>query len=279
MEVELQTLNVEYRLIGAKSMWEDDPLCLWVSALSEWDRRGLGDGLRSLLYWCGCNQADLQKLTIGMRDRMFWEADMRRMDLSQKGAEIAEALSHQWEQMRQTDWSKSADAAAALAACAEEIGARTGGSNVAAKGDEGLVSSKMISAAEILSRVPGSPRQRALWVKGLERRARESDARVKLVSMHSSKGLEFDSVYIINATERSLPGQATGADVEEERRVLYVAMTRAKNKLTVTFTQDSRNKPTPFLLSGPSQVMPIDADLVLEYAQAESRFAERATTG
>jgi DNA helicase-2/ATP-dependent DNA helicase PcrA len=57
-----------------------------------------------------------------------------------------------------------------------------------------------------------------------------------LSTVHSAKGQEWDSVYVINAADGCFPSDlATGqpAQIEEERRLLYVAMTRARNALTL----------------------------------------------
>ncbi|MCA9058298.1 MAG: ATP-dependent helicase [Planctomycetaceae bacterium] len=57
-----------------------------------------------------------------------------------------------------------------------------------------------------------------------------------LSTIHSSKGLEWDSVFVIHAADGNIPADmATGSaeEIEEERRLFYVAMTRAKNHLTV----------------------------------------------
>ena len=57
-----------------------------------------------------------------------------------------------------------------------------------------------------------------------------------LSTIHSAKGLEWDSVYVIHAADGNIPSDmATGSpeEIEEERRLFYVAMTRAKNQLSV----------------------------------------------
>lgn len=58
-----------------------------------------------------------------------------------------------------------------------------------------------------------------------------------LSTIHSAKGCEWDVVYIIHAADGVMPSDmATGADeLEEERRLLYVAMTRARNRLYITY--------------------------------------------
>ena len=80
--------------------------------------------------------------------------------------------------------------------------------------------------------------------------------RVTLMSLHASKGLEFPVVFIIGCEEKIIPYQREGEsfDLEEERRLFYVGMTRAQEKLILThakkrflFGQSSNNPPSRFL--------------------------------
>ena len=76
-------------------------------------------------------------------------------------------------------------------------------------------------------------------------RAQKSAPRgVSLMTMHSSKGLEFKIVYILDANEGITPhGKAVlDPDVEEERRMFYVAMTRAKERLHVCYVRERYGK-------------------------------------
>lgn len=70
------------------------------------------------------------------------------------------------------------------------------------------------------------------------------DAGVVLTTMHGAKGLEYDTVYIIDANEGVVPHEKASSpeDIEEERRLFYVAMTRAKNKLFICCTKEKFNK-------------------------------------
>ena len=63
--------------------------------------------------------------------------------------------------------------------------------------------------------------------------------------MHASKGLEFGSVFLPDLNEGILPGRQsiTPASVEEERRLFYVAMTRAKNSLYLSYTCGTKANP------------------------------------
>jgi DNA helicase II / ATP-dependent DNA helicase PcrA len=86
------------------------------------------------------------------------------------------------------------------------------------------------------------------FVTELERRfgaASEARRGVHLLTLHRAKGLEFEAVFIPRVEERELPiKQAkTDAEIDEERRLLYVGLTRAKRHLAVTWTR----RPSRFL--------------------------------
>jgi DNA helicase-2/ATP-dependent DNA helicase PcrA len=62
-----------------------------------------------------------------------------------------------------------------------------------------------------------------------------SSKAVNVMSIHASKGLEFEYVFIIGLEEEFFPVTGEGTDLEEERRLGYVAITRAKNNLTLCY--------------------------------------------
>lgn len=67
--------------------------------------------------------------------------------------------------------------------------------------------------------------------------AQEGEA-VTMMTIHSAKGLEFRNVYIVGLEENLFPSQmmiTSRADLEEERRLFYVAITRAEKKLTLSY--------------------------------------------
>lgn len=67
---------------------------------------------------------------------------------------------------------------------------------------------------------------------------------VAFMTMHSAKGLEFPIVYIMDANERITPHHKAvlPADLEEERRMFYVAMTRARERLHIYYTKERYGK-------------------------------------
>lgn len=93
----------------------------------------------------------------------------------------------------------------------------------------------------------------------------DSDDRVVLMTVHSAKGLEFDNVYLVGMEEGVFPGNqsiyAGPEEIEEERRLAYVAITRARKRLTITnaytrmiFGTTNRNMPSRFLKEIPEQL-------------------------
>lgn len=79
--------------------------------------------------------------------------------------------------------------------------------------------------------------------QAIENRNRKSDS-LTIATMHSSKGLEFDTVFIVDANEGITPHKKAvlPPDIEEERRLFYVAMTRAKDNLYIFNSKERYNK-------------------------------------
>ena len=89
------------------------------------------------------------------------------------------------------------------------------------------------------------------------------DQAVTLMTIHAAKGLEFPCVYVVGMEEGIFPGssaQYNDEELEEERRLCYVAMTRAKEKLTMTnarqrmlYGRTTTNRPSRFLEEIPEE--------------------------
>lgn len=72
---------------------------------------------------------------------------------------------------------------------------------------------------------------------------------VSIMTMHSAKGLEFDRVFLPDVNEGIIPGKEalSHETLEEERRLLYVAITRAKNELFIYYTKERGRRLSRFL--------------------------------
>jgi len=80
--------------------------------------------------------------------------------------------------------------------------------------------------------------ERVSLLQPLDRARTVNDRPIKLMTIHLAKGLEFENVYVVGVTEGLLPHQrslGSEEELEEERRLMYVAMTRAKQKLILSF--------------------------------------------
>ncbi len=82
------------------------------------------------------------------------------------------------------------------------------------------------------------------------------------MTLHASKGLEFPLVFLMGVEEDLIPHKRLGFDIDEERRLFYVGLTRAKEKLILTrCTIRKKNgfqkpsAPSRFLLDLPSGLM------------------------
>jgi superfamily I DNA/RNA helicase len=114
-------------------------------------------------------------------------------------------------------------------------------------------------ARNSLESANGTLQQRLFRVRNREK---PEGASIALSTFHGSKGLEWEVVFLVDVHGGSVPNldeAATDNDVAEERRVFYVAMTRAKERLHITYAESVPGiskwgnpysidkKPTPFL--------------------------------
>ncbi|MCG3722855.1 MULTISPECIES: DNA helicase II [Vibrio] len=98
-----------------------------------------------------------------------------------------------------------------------------------------------------------------------EGQADEFDDAVQLMTLHSAKGLEFPLVFMVGVEEGMFPSQMSVEEagrLEEERRLCYVGMTRAMQKLYMTYAeirrlygQDKYHKPSRFIRELPEQCL------------------------
>jgi DNA helicase-2/ATP-dependent DNA helicase PcrA len=93
------------------------------------------------------------------------------------------------------------------------------------------------------------------------------DEYLTLSTIHSAKGLEWNSVFIIYALEGRFPTMrsvASDEEIEEERRLMYVACTRAKDNLFITYPMNVYDRESGLILTKPSRFIQGVGDHLLE---------------
>ena len=116
------------------------------------------------------------------------------------------------------------------------------------RGDGPEATARSFASAEAEAEFDDGERSTSGFVAELERRFGSTGAErrgVHLLTLHGAKGLEFEAVFLPRLQERELPVRQAKTDEEiaEERRLLYVGMTRAKRHLAITWS----GRPSRFL--------------------------------
>ncbi len=122
----------------------------------------------------------------------------------------------------------------------------------------------------------------------------DSEDKVTLMTVHSAKGLEFEKVFLIGLEEGIFPGNQSIyegiGEIEEERRLMYVAITRAKRQLTISnavtrmvFGSTNRNLPSRFLKEIPDEFCDMTARVPqvsfgYSFGRDSGSYTPRATT-
>jgi hypothetical protein len=110
---------------------------------------------------------------------------------------------------------------------------------------------KLNDAVEIMCRMTGDLNERIKMVTSKPRPPENNEEKenkfgvVYLGTLHSSKGLEFDNVWLLSMSDGIIPDlqEYTDETHDEERRLFYVGMTRSKNTLTISAV----NNPSSFI--------------------------------
>jgi DNA helicase-2/ATP-dependent DNA helicase PcrA len=102
---------------------------------------------------------------------------------------------------------------------------------------------------------------------------------ITLLTIHASKGLEFPHVFLIGAEQGLLPHGKANED--EERRLFYVAVTRAKDALDITYASKRGGQaaaPSTFITALPAQVLPRrqDPNFATDQRRVQKRAAKRS---
>jgi ATP-dependent DNA helicase Rep len=108
----------------------------------------------------------------------------------------------------------------------------------------------------------------------------EHDDRVRLMTLHAAKGLEFPTVFLVGCEEELLPHRANqaGPGLEEERRLAYVGITRARQRLVMTYARRRKRygeilecSPSRFLEELPAETLEWEGRVELSPEETRAR--------
>ncbi|HRP35316.1 MAG TPA: 3'-5' exonuclease [Gammaproteobacteria bacterium] len=108
----------------------------------------------------------------------------------------------------------------------------------------------------------------------------ETDDRVRLMTLHAAKGLEFPTVFLVGCEEELLPHRANlvGPGLEEERRLAYVGITRARQRLFLTYARRRKRfgetlecEPSRFLEELPAEALEWEGRVELSAEETKAR--------
>jgi len=95
---------------------------------------------------------------------------------------------------------------------------------------------------------------------------------VNLLTVHASKGLEFPEVYVVDLVDGRFPNRRMMSSIEEERRLFYVAVTRAKDKLYLSLAKYDKVKKAEYV---PSQFLHEAGLIQGEFVEPESKKSKQ----
>jgi len=125
------------------------------------------------------------------------------------------------------------------------------------------------------------------WIQSISLASEQNgkEGGVTLMTLHMAKGLEYDRVYIVGMEDGILPHHNSLEDndlIEEERRLFYVGMTRARKKLSLygamrrrTYDQINAHDPSRFLRELPKSSLRIGTDAAFAVNREENQRIER----
>lgn len=112
----------------------------------------------------------------------------------------------------------------------------------------------------------------------------DTDEMITLMTLHSAKGLEYKTVFLVGMEDGIFPGHKSmdnPEDIEEERRLFYVGITRAKNNLYLTFAKKrtifgstSFNPPSRFIREIPADILDGYDEAIMAKESAEEEFKD-----
>ena len=240
VEVALTAAAIPYTRIGGKSFWENNEPRIFLNLLS-FIAQDDGLGGINALQWAGVNSKVIDFLhdnpPVSVTDtiKKLKESLTLLPEDDKAGKKLIKTF-----MTRCKDWRKNSMMGRVnLVVTGVARWCESRGGDL--KQTEGAVATSIFHYCETtLNKMKGplARRVKLLLLSSKNNKKSEKEARVILMTMHTSKGLEFPNVWIIGAEEGITPHIQSEGNIDEERRLFYVAMTRAEKRLIISYVSE-----------------------------------------
>jgi superfamily I DNA/RNA helicase len=228
VEAELIKRNLPYRRTGGQSLFDRPEVALFGTTLGLLEKQ-TSKGVDHVLGWAGLSETDLQAIhqVFGQSIRVGAKADFANAGISDEGLAMWRSFANTYSR-----WSEIASMGHYSLVMA---GVHDWLSGFA---PDPQSQNYLDAAAKVFDPGTGTIAQRLQVIRDAARSRKSAQDKhdgkpfVLLMTAHGSKGLEWDQVWLVGAEEDTLPDK--NGSLEEERRLAYVAMTRAREKLWVS---------------------------------------------
>lgn len=244
VEQALSERGIKYLRPASDSIWSTSPFSYFIGILKS-IQSGENEGINNLLHWLGVSQIHINQIALELDGHMWKLTENITPSMSGMPTDIVNTV---------TEFIKVAKG--------WRRDVKKGYYNEAIKGISGFFLQRIThpDVNELFARVSksvenmrGTPLQRANTLTNPVREIaeekndseKEAPTGVALMTMHGSKGLEFDNVWIIAAEDGVVPSSKNPV-YDEERRLFYVAMTRARDHLFISCRVTA--PPSPFTI-------------------------------
>lgn len=251
IEIMLHSKNIPYKRLGGKNFWEIKMVSIFFSVLNSLIKLENNKGWLTILNWIGVSSNVIDTLIKAVREtkKTSWTG----FNLAVSNSKVRQKLSNDMKALtlildlnkKQIGWQeafKEDRIRIGLTGVVHWLNSVHPSTNTEQKLRDALLL-KMVKTSILSMKHPTlKERLHMIFVKQLMERERnkKSEDRVKLMTVHSSKGLEFENVVILGCSSKKFPLERESelSDIEEERRLFYVGMTRARNNLYMSYSQE-----------------------------------------
>jgi DNA helicase II / ATP-dependent DNA helicase PcrA len=246
IERELSAENIPYVRSGGKSFWEMLAPALFLGVCQS---LGAGDmiGVDELMRRSGVGEGRLAKIHAacnssapGALDRFLQGA----LSADPKSGDIVQVIRRrlaEWQRML-----RNGEDRLALSGLAKFISENAKFTDKNQSQESlGRDAKTLEHCVNTLARLSGDIGKRLVALRSMDRKKENAEGCVRLLTLHSSKGLEFERVWMVGCEQGILP--SAKSPIPEERRLFYVGMTRAKRQLYLSYVRSPLNPPSMFL--------------------------------